>query len=86
MTSVWYITEGKAKIMAHPQQYAWNCVLTFIQFTQEELLQMKNYVDIRALVRHQKSVTRQFLRDHFSEDIDECLELDWNDIKIFVKE
>ena len=47
---------------------------------------MKNYVDIRALVRHQKSVTRQFLRDHFSEDIDECLELDWNDIKIYVKE
>jgi hypothetical protein len=72
--------------MAEPQKYAWNCVLAFIQFTQEEIIKMKDYIDIVTLVRYQKSVTHQFLREHFSEDIDECLELDWNDIKIYVKE
>jgi len=86
MTSNWYKSEGKEKIMAEPQKYAWNCVLAFIQFTQEEIIKMKDYIDIVTLVRYQKSVTYQFLREHFSEDIDECLELDWNDIKIYIKE
>jgi len=72
--------------MATPQKYAWNCVLAFIQFTQEEILQMKSYIDIRTLVRYQKSVTKDFLREHFSEEIDECMELDWNDINMYVKE
>lgn len=86
MTSLWYITEGKAKIMANPQNYAWNCVLRFIQFTQEEIIQMKAYVDICTLVRYQSEVTRDFLRANFAEEIDDCLELDWNDINSYVKE
>ena len=72
--------------MSHPQNYAWNCVLAFIQFTQEEILQMKSYIDINALVRYQKSLTKAFLQKHFTEEIDNCQELDWNDINIYVKE
>lgn len=72
--------------MANPQNYAWNCVLCFIQFTQPEILQMKEYMDIYTLVRFQKALTREFLRANFAEEIDECLELDWNDINMYVKE
>lgn len=86
MTSLWYVSEGKAKIMANPQNYAWNCVLCFIQFTQAEILQMKAYVDICTLVRYQNAVTREFLHTNFAEEIDGCLELDWNDINKYVKE
>ena len=86
MTSLWYVSEGKTKIMATPQNYAWNCVLCFIQFTQAEILQMKAYVDICALVRYQNAVTREFLHTNFAEEIDGCLELDWNDINKYVKE
>ena len=86
MTSQWYKSEGKEKIMAEPQKYAWNCVLAFIQFTQEEIIKMKDYIDIVTLVRYQKSLTREFLEKHFAEEIDKCLELDWNDINMYVKE
>jgi hypothetical protein len=86
MTSLWYVSEGKAKIMANPQNYAWNCVLCFIQFTQAEILQMKAYVDICTLVRYQKAVTQEFLHTNFAEEIDGCLELEWNDINKYVKE
>lgn len=86
MTSLWYISEGKTKIMANPQKYAWNCVLYFIQFTQAEILQMKDYIDICSLVRYQTAVTQDFLRANFAKEIDDCLELDWNDINKYVKE
>lgn len=61
-------------------------MLCFIQFTQPEILQMKEYMDIYTLVRFQKALTREFLRANFAEEIDECLELDWNDINMYVKE
>ncbi len=68
---------GKPALLRNPQNYAWNCALYYMQFTQEELLEVKEHLDIVALIKYQTSVTRAFLRTHFEHEIDESLEVDW---------
>jgi hypothetical protein len=64
--------------------YPWNCVLYYIQFTQEELLSIREWLEIRGVIKYQKSVTKAFLRQHFFKEIDDCLEVDWTDVDRYV--
>ena len=84
-TRDYYERLKKTDIMKNPQAYAWNCILYYIQFTQEEIVQMKSYMLMPELVKYQKSVTREFLETHFAEEIDDCLEVDWLDVEKYVK-
>jgi hypothetical protein len=74
----------KLDIFANPSHYAWNCLLYYKQFSQEEILMMKEWIEVRELIKFQKSVTKQFLRDNFQKEIDDCLEVDWNDVDKYV--
>lgn len=76
---------GKATLLANPSDYSWNCVLVYIQFTQEELLSVKAYLDIPALVKYQACVTRAWLREHFTADINDCHHIGWTEIEFYVK-
>ncbi len=84
MSREYYEKIGKETILANPSSYAWNCVLYYIQFSQEEILIMKELIEVRELIKFQKSVTKQFLRDNFQKEIDDCLEVDWNDVDKYV--
>lgn len=81
MSKEFYERVGKAAIMAEPQNYAWNCVLYFLQFTQDELLLLREWIELREMIMYQRAVTRAFLRAHFSEAIDVSLEVDWTDVE-----
>jgi len=37
------------------------------------------------MIPYQKSLTKSFLEKYFSEEIDESLEVDWNDVDKYVK-
>ena len=67
--------------MAEPQKYAWNCVLCFLQFSQSELLEMQEWVELRPMIQHQHSLTREFLHTHFQAAIDDSLDVDWTDVE-----
>ena len=84
MSAEVYARAGKTTILSHPEQYSWNCVLAFLQFTQEELLQMRAHLDVPTMVRYQTCLTRQFLREHFTAEIDACPDLDWREVESFV--
>jgi hypothetical protein len=71
----------KNDILNTPQKYAWNIVLRIIQFTQSELLSIREYCEIKDIIRFQNSVTESFLIEHFSKDIDDSLDVDWDDVK-----
>ena len=75
---------NKSDIFANPSNYAWNCLLYYKQFSQEEILMMKEWIEVRELIRFQKSITKQFLRDNFQKEIDDCLEVDWTDVDKYV--
>jgi hypothetical protein len=85
MTQEFYSTLQKTDIMKSPSAYAWNCILRYIQFSQEELVAVKKYVEIPELIQFQKSVTKAFLLTHFKKEIDECLEVDSFDIERYVE-
>jgi hypothetical protein len=70
---------GKDQLLAEPQKYTWKDVLEHVQFTQEELLRAKLQIvlPLPELIRHQKCVTRQFLEEYFSSEIQESEEVDW---------
>jgi hypothetical protein len=85
MTDSYYKSISRESICAHPETYAWNCLLYYQQFSREELLHFKNYVDIESVVKYQISATYAFLESHFAEEIDECLEVDWNDVRKYTK-
>jgi hypothetical protein len=68
----------KYDTLANPQRWPWNYVLTFVQYTQEELLSVKSYLDIPSMIRHQTCLTMSFLREHFEQEIDDCLEVCWS--------
>ena len=80
----YYEEIGKSALMAEPSKYAWNCVLYYVQFTQNELLSLREWLPIYELVKYQKSVTRSFLRTHFQNEIDESLEIGWSSVKLYV--
>ena len=77
-----YGSIGKAVILANPDQYAWNCVLEHLQFTQAELLQVRSYICIKSLILYQEAITLQFLKENFREEIDNDLTVDWDLVKI----
>ena len=67
-----------------PEKYAWNLLLSQVQFTQEELLRVSAWITIREMIRYQKCLTRAFLEKHFAADIDESLEVDWDFVELYV--
>ena len=69
----------KDELLKEPHKYAWNIVLRFKQFTQEEILQVREYLPMVELIRFQQSATLDFLHTHFQKDIDDCYEVDWTD-------
>jgi hypothetical protein len=77
MSAAYFMSIGKPALLRNPQDYPWNCVLYYVQFTQEELLGVKEHLDIVALVKFQTAATCTFLRTHFEREIDESLEVDW---------
>lgn len=86
MTKAYYENIPKMEYLLNPDKYAWNCILHYIQFTQEELLSVREVLEIREVVRYQTAATTKFLRDHFQKEIDECLEVDWDDVKIYTRD
>lgn len=86
MSREYYQSIDKIEILTNPRYYAWNCLLYYVQFTQDEILMMKEWIEIRELIKFQKSVTKQFLRDNFQKEIDDCLEVDWTDVDKYVSQ
>ena len=84
MSTSFYENINKLDILSNPSKYAWNCLLYYVQFSQEEIIYLKEWIEVRELIRFQKSVTILFLREHFQKEIDDCLEVDWNDVKKYV--
>jgi len=80
-----YKSIGKAAVLANPNQYAWNCVLEFLQFTQAELIQARPFLSIKSLILYQECITLQFLKENFSKEIDNDLTVDWDLVKIILK-
>lgn len=66
----------KHRILENPQDYPWNVVLFHVQFSQEELLLVRDYVDLYSMIRYQKCLTREFLRQHFLQEIEESDDTD----------
>jgi len=85
MSQQYYESIPRQDILSNPSKYAWNCVLYYLQFSQEEILSVKAWIDVYDIIRFQKAVTKQFLHDHFQKDIDDCLEVDWNDVNKYVR-
>jgi hypothetical protein len=84
MDTEFYNKMNKTHILSHPSNYAWNSVLRYVQFTQDEILMVKEWIEIRELIKFQKSITRNFLRDHFQNEIDMSLDVDWHDVVKYV--
>jgi len=85
MSKQYYLSLGKEKIFSDPHLYAWNCVLTFYQLSQDELLEFKQFVDIQALVKYQRSATYEFVHTHFIDEVEEDDLLTWNDVKKYTQ-
>ena len=86
MSKEFYENIPKIDILRNPSKYAWNCILYYVQFSQEEILSVKEWIEVRELIQFQKSVTKQFLREHFQKEIDDCLEVDWTDVNKYVRQ
>ena len=88
MSAAAYERIGKAAILRTPEHFSWKCVLAFVQFTQEELLtpSLRPHLEMSALIRYQKCVTRVFLRAHFAAEIDTDPDVDWNTVETYVHE
>lgn len=85
MNTEFYYKISKPLILSYPSNYAWNNVLRYIQFTQEELLSVRDWIELKELIRFQECVTHDFLREHFQAEIDMSLDIDWNDIEKYIK-
>jgi hypothetical protein len=81
MTEQYYKSISMDEIYKHPEKYAWNCLLYYKQFSKDELLHFKEYIEVVELIKHQHVASVEFLRTHFTKEIDECLEVDWDDVK-----
>ncbi len=79
----YYRSIEKSKIFQAPNMYAWNILLRCKQFTQEELLRVHDYCVLPEMIRFQESVTLEFLETYFAEEIDACLEVDWEDCRLW---
>lgn len=76
----------KAEIFGQPERYAWNILLRVQQFEQEELLAARDYISLPEMIRFQHAASMSFLRTHFAQDIDTCLEVDWEDCRKWIKD
>lgn len=83
MASDYYTTLKRADILASPHRFAWNCVLYYIQFTCDELLQVKDWLDIIAVIKYQQSASYRFLEIHFTDEINELSIINWDEIKTY---
>ena len=81
---LYYKSLSKEELFKAPDNYAWNCVLYYVQFTQEELLRVREWIDIRVMVKHQKCLTRSFVHKHFSRDVDDDDLLTWEAVYKYV--
>lgn len=81
-SAAYYDRVGKQAILNNPSAYAWNCVLYFLQFTQDELLSVRDWIELREMVKYQIAATPEFLRMHFAAEIDASLEVDWTDVEV----
>jgi transposase len=81
MARDYYATLERSVILASPQNYTWNCVLYYIQFTQDELLQVKDWLDIIAVIKYQQSASYRFLESYFTDEINEASDINWDEIK-----
>lgn len=81
-----YETVEKTEFFQRPSQFAWNIVVREHQFTQEELLAVKEFLDLPTMLRFQTCLTLPFLREHFQPEIDECLEVDWDDVRRWLQQ
>ena len=86
MTSqeLYYRLLPKEELFKTPDKYPWNCVLYYIQFTQSELLQVRDWIDIMVMVKHQKCLTRSFVREHFHLEVDNHDILTWEAVYQYV--
>jgi hypothetical protein len=80
MTDIYYRGLSREEIVANPSKYAWNCLLYYRQFSQDELLHFRDYLEMPQLVKYQHAATLDFLRTHFSKEIDDCDMIDWLDV------
>jgi len=85
MSKAYYDNLNRLDILTNPSNYAWNSLLYYIQFSQEEILSVKEWIEVRELIKFQESVTKLFLQEHFQKEIDDCLEVDWTDVDKYVK-
>lgn len=81
----YYASLEKDILFQAPNMYAWNILLRYKQFTQKELLQVKEYLPLPEMIHFQKSVTLVFLEEHFAEEIDAYLEIDWEDCRRLIE-
>lgn len=70
-----------SELLTNPASYAWNELLYRVQFTPDQLLSVRDYLDIPALVKYQKCVTLEWLETHFMNEINECIDVDWVQIE-----
>jgi hypothetical protein len=82
--AAYYTSLSKTDIFANPGKYAWNCLLYYVQFSQDELLVAKEWIDIIPMVKHQKCLTRSFVRTHFADEVDDSDLLTWQDVDKYV--
>ena len=84
MNDNYYKSMNKTTILSNPSNYAWNYILHYIQFSQEEIISVKEWIELPELIKYQTSVTIQFLREHFQNEINVHSDIDWTDVKKYV--
>ena len=81
----YYESLSKTDIFAQPQNYPWNCLLYYRQFTQDELVNVKPWIDIINMVKYQRCLTRRFVHEHFQNIVDNDDLLTWEAVYSYVK-
>jgi hypothetical protein len=81
----YYESLSKTDIFTQPQNYPWNCLLYYCQFTQDELVNVKPWIDIINMVKYQTCLTRRFVHEHFQNVVDNDDLLTWEAVYSYVK-
>ena len=81
---IWSLSRSIKAYMENPEVYAWNILLYSVQFSQEELLRLADWICLPEMIRYQKSVTRDFLEEHFAKAIDDSIDIDWRYVEKYV--
>lgn len=80
----YYSTLSKTDIFSNPGQYPWNCLLYYKQFTQDELIIGRPWIEIVDMVKYQKCLTLEFIQTHFENEVDESDILSWEDVQKYI--